>query len=321
MIQYDRKSSWPRRLLKLLAHRVAFPATERVNLTLFKLAGVILRPVATPIRFMGSLRVLVFAPHPDDETLGCGGTIALHAGAGDNVRVAVVTDGGRSRAFGLTRDQIVTLRRAEAESALAELQPRSGGESGMIDLEQWAFPEGEWSAPDVTARIRDLLAQFKPDVVYTVSRIDFHPEHKAVARCLAQAMASGDKISLDVRVRVFELQVPLTPVLVNRLAFVGTVESSKDLALAKYTTQQGSFAWLPRHRKYLLALHRTRTAVEAFWEMDARRFCRLHSADVALGRFRSIRLRPFTDILAWLIGMQARLELRRVVDEAGRVHG
>jgi LmbE family N-acetylglucosaminyl deacetylase len=39
-------------------------------------------------------RVLVFAPHPDDEVLGCGGALALHARRGDHVRVVVVSDGG-----------------------------------------------------------------------------------------------------------------------------------------------------------------------------------------------------------------------------------
>ena len=39
-------------------------------------------------------RVLVFAPHPDDETIGCGGSLALHAKAGDPVKVVILTDGG-----------------------------------------------------------------------------------------------------------------------------------------------------------------------------------------------------------------------------------
>ncbi len=42
-------------------------------------------------------RVLVIAAHPDDEVLGMGGTIALHTGAGDDVRVLVVTDGSSTQ--------------------------------------------------------------------------------------------------------------------------------------------------------------------------------------------------------------------------------
>ena len=39
------------------------------------------------------MNILVFAPHPDDEVLGCGGTIIKHVMNGDNVYVCVVTSG------------------------------------------------------------------------------------------------------------------------------------------------------------------------------------------------------------------------------------
>ena len=42
-------------------------------------------------------RVLVVAAHPDDEVLGCGGTIAKHADAGDQVQVLIVAEGATSR--------------------------------------------------------------------------------------------------------------------------------------------------------------------------------------------------------------------------------
>src|SRR5579864_9551694 len=48
---------------------------------------------------MCSERVLVVAAHPDDETLGCGATIAKHIAAGDPVRVYVMADGVGARGF------------------------------------------------------------------------------------------------------------------------------------------------------------------------------------------------------------------------------
>ena len=44
--------------------------------------------------------VLVVAAHPDDEVLGCGGTIARHSDAGDNVQVVIVGEGATSRVLG-----------------------------------------------------------------------------------------------------------------------------------------------------------------------------------------------------------------------------
>ena len=60
-------------------------------------------------------RVLVLAPHPDDETFGCGGSLALHAEAGDPVKVVFLTNGAAGEASGKTdKGQYVKLRQNEA---------------------------------------------------------------------------------------------------------------------------------------------------------------------------------------------------------------
>ena len=66
--------------------------------------------------------VLALAPHPDDESLGCGGALALHRAAGDPVKVVFVTDGARGDERGEDpRDAYVALRRREAAEACAAL--------------------------------------------------------------------------------------------------------------------------------------------------------------------------------------------------------
>ncbi len=64
-------------------------------------------------------RVLVIAAHPDDEVLGMGGTIAVHTGRGDAVRVLVVTDGSSTQYPGDA--EIRSRKEAEARRAAAEL--------------------------------------------------------------------------------------------------------------------------------------------------------------------------------------------------------
>ena len=59
------------------------------------------------------MNVLVLAPHPDDEVLGCGGTICRHVAAGDSVTVLVATRGTRE----LYSDEGVERVRAEARKA------------------------------------------------------------------------------------------------------------------------------------------------------------------------------------------------------------
>ena len=63
-------------------------------------------------------RVLVFSPHPDDETVGCGGSLALHVRAGDPVKVIFLTNGARGDFSGKTnREEYIALRRKEAMKA------------------------------------------------------------------------------------------------------------------------------------------------------------------------------------------------------------
>ena len=119
-------------------------------------------------------RVLVIAPHPDDETLACGGTIALHAQAGDSVTIAIVTDGGSSRAGWLSREAIVHARRLEAEKTTARL--------GTSELVLMALPEGQWRQQELTDKLATLLEELRPHVIYCPSCVDFHPEHLRVAR-------------------------------------------------------------------------------------------------------------------------------------------
>src|SRR5207249_11788886 len=68
-------------------------------------------------------RVLAIAAHPDDELLGCGGTLALHARAGDEVTAVIGCDGATLR-YGPGRDgQLEHMRREAATPCLAQTQP------------------------------------------------------------------------------------------------------------------------------------------------------------------------------------------------------
>src|SRR5438876_784267 len=62
------------------------------------------------------MNVLVLAPHPDDESIGCGGTICLHTGRGDRVAIAFLTSGelGLSE---LPQEKARGVREREAERA------------------------------------------------------------------------------------------------------------------------------------------------------------------------------------------------------------
>ncbi|MDQ5823750.1 MAG: PIG-L family deacetylase [Chloroflexota bacterium] len=294
-----------RLVLRWLARGVVFPLVERGWQLGFMLAGVLLRPSVRRIEPGASGRVLVIAPHPDDETLGCGGAIARHVAAGDLVCVLVVTDGGSSRAGGIGRDEMRRLREMEAIQAVRAL--------GRVELLQLGLPEGSWSLNDLQERLENILQREQPAVVYAPSCVDFHPEHLKVARVLASTLHALRDVTHP-KIRIYELQVPLTPVLANvAVEVVGWAAEKKAAALAHYKTQQDSFGWVPRHSKYLRRLYRTSGPVEVFRELASESYSKLIEASVGSGKYRSIRLRPFGDGLAWLAGLRERRQLKRLL--------
>jgi LmbE family N-acetylglucosaminyl deacetylase len=266
----------------------------------FMLGGRLLRSAARlqPWTPLGGATALVVAPHPDDETIGCGGALALHRQAGERVHVVVVTDGGASGAASP----------AERAGELAEACRRL-----EVDCEPLGLPEGQWAEERGRDRLRAALDALAPARVYAPSSVDFHPEHLQVARALAAALGEA---RVAPEVWVYELGVPLTPVLVDRVAALGGAAARKADALAAYRSQARALAPIARLQGYAAALYGGE-ALEVFRALPADGYRRL----IAAGPWRShrdspfygVRGRPFSDPLVYLIGLRARRRLGRAL--------
>ncbi len=278
---------------------------------LFVLAGKALCLRPRHLQVTGQDRVLVIAPHPDDETLGCGGTMLRHVMGHDHLKVLLVTDGGNSRAGGLSKDRMVRERSAEATRALAHVAPGA-------EVAQLALPEGRWSVADLRKPLVQAIKSFDPTIIYAPSCLDYHPEHRKVAQALATALKAVERSHLCV-VRIYEVQVPLTPVLVNLISDIDESSIEKRRALSKYKTQAFSLGtqrdeggWPMRHAIYLRMLYRTEGNIEAFWELTPDRYMAImqRSAEQQI-RVRGLRPRPFTDGLAWGMGLRVRIQIKQ----------
>lgn len=132
-------------------------------------------------------RVLVVAPHPDDESIGCAGTIRLLVDKGKQVQVVLLTDGGG--AGGLTSDA-AKIRQNEFIEALDILGVKS---SSMLNQEDGNLQiNGAWSA-----RVCALINDFKPQWVFLPSLFDHHRDHLIAShklRPICLAAASVDYI-------------------------------------------------------------------------------------------------------------------------------
>jgi LmbE family N-acetylglucosaminyl deacetylase len=125
------------------------------------------------------MNVLVFAAHPDDEVLGMGGTIAVHVGRGDLVRVVCVTDGSSAQYPG---DADIRARKnEEAQRAAKEL-----GVESYVHLD---FPDMHLdtvSHVELNGVVEAQIAEFSPSVVYT-AQPDVNRDHRALFDSVAVA--------------------------------------------------------------------------------------------------------------------------------------
>lgn len=203
-------------------------------------------------------RVLVIAPHPDDETIACGGSVALLAADGVPVTVAVITDGEAGAGGPLRGGDVGRLRRGETVSACRVL--------GIDDLRFLGLADGrlEERRDDLETGLRDLVQETRPEVVVLPWFGDDHPDHRAANRALGSALAAAQATAPD---EVWGAEV-WTPVPVTRLVDISAVVDRKRAALAEHATpgealDLGAALGLNRYR----SLHglRGRGYAEAFF--------------------------------------------------------
>lgn len=172
-------------------------------------------------------RVLALAPHPDDESLAFGGTLCLLADAGAAVTLVLVSDGEATLGSGLPAADLARTRRAEGE--------RAAGVLGVGDVRALGHPDGALvrHLDRLTADLRGLLAEVRPDMVLLPWFLDASDDHRAVNVALAAA-EPGE----DVDVWGGEVWSPLPA---NRIVDISTVVDRKRAAIAAHVTAHGAF--------------------------------------------------------------------------------
>ncbi|MBS7457004.1 PIG-L deacetylase family protein [Coralloluteibacterium stylophorae] len=138
-------------------------------------------------------RIVVVAPHPDDEVLGIGGTLAmLCAGAAREILTVAVTDGeaSHSGAGAWTRERLRAARPLETESALAAL-------GVPVQVSRLGVADGGIAAAEMELGER-LATLLRPgDRVLTTWMLDGHPDHEATARAARRAAGHAGATTLE----------------------------------------------------------------------------------------------------------------------------
>lgn len=192
------------------------------------------------VHSLGRGPVLVFAPHPDDETLGCGGAIMRHLEYGDAVTVVIVTDG----AFGSAENRQAYVQTRHQE-ALRAAEVLGYGKPIFWDLpdRSVAFDEG------LIGRIHSCIEVTKASLVYTPSWWEINPDHRNLSLCVAEAIR---RCNHEVAIIMYEVGAPLQP---NRLLDVTDLYERKQSAIKCFTSQLA----VQVYDQHIWALNRFRT--------------------------------------------------------------
>ncbi|XHX75704.1 MAG: PIG-L deacetylase family protein (plasmid) [Stenomitos frigidus ULC029] len=149
-------------------------------------------PMALPLRSVSSIAgsALVVAPHPDDETLGCGGAIALLRALGYAVHILVISDGTLSHPHSLKypAPKLQSLREAETLEASSSLGV-SESDVTFLRLQDGSIPTT--ASPGIRGavmRCRHYLAALVPETIFLPWRFDPHPDHRATWKLIRTAL-------------------------------------------------------------------------------------------------------------------------------------
>lgn len=216
-----------------------------------------------PIQAPFGNSMLVLAPHQDDETIGCGGAMALQARSGKTVSIVVLQDGADGvEELGMSRRELIEMRNEESRRAGAVL----GIEPVFLNHQTLAD-----NIPKISAQLQELIRQRKVDAIFTPFLLDGHPDHRTTNYILADALKS---ISSSVRVFGYEVWGLTIP---NVLVVIDDVMAVKLQMLSCFTFANKAIDYV--HTTKGLNMFRSRLLgagecqyAECFFEVPAKEF-------------------------------------------------
>jgi LmbE family N-acetylglucosaminyl deacetylase len=187
-------------------------------------------------------RVMVLAPHPDDDVFGCGGTIRLHRHMGHPVSIVYLSDGEQGIQK-LDARQTIHLRNQEA---------RQGAKILGVEEEQLYYlhlkDRDLIHHAGSNQEFRDLLEFIHPDIIYLPSFLESHRDH------FASNVLLKNNLIHEVIIAAYEIW---TPLIANKLIDISPVIEEKRMAMMAHHSQLQRLNYVDA----LLSLNRYRAAM------------------------------------------------------------
>ena len=213
-------------------------------------------------------KVLVVAPHPDDETLGCGGTLLRHKKEGDQIHWLIATEMTAGCGFSA---QAIRTRQGEIEK-VSRAYP-------FDSIHTLPFPSTRLDTlplSDMIQKIGEVLQRLEPDILYLPYREDAHSDHRIVFDA-ATACTKWFRFPFIKRVLAYETisetdfnLKPQTAFSPNSFVDISSFVGKKLEIMKIYASEVGEFPF-PRSERIIKNLAELRGsaagfhAAEAFW--------------------------------------------------------
>lgn len=171
--------------------------------------------------------ILVISPHPDDEAIGCGGTICKHIAEGDSVDVVFLTSGEKG-GHGRTEEETIMVREQEIKDAALILK--------LNHTECWREPDGNFkpTANNVSRLVEKIIAA-NTQIIYITHEQEEHPDHVAAALLVKHAVDQLPANMLAPTVWMYEVWTPIQRM--NHIVDISAYVETKRKAILAYKSQ------------------------------------------------------------------------------------
>jgi N-acetylglucosamine malate deacetylase 1 len=144
-----------------------------------------------------SSRILVLSPHHDDEVLGCGGTLLKYLEDEIEVQIVYLTDGRQG-----IKESEIFMRKEEAISVWKDYKKVS---QVFCDFEDTKLNQ---NIEDARKKIQELIAKFKPQIIFTPWILDLHMDHRYTTIILTEALKNVINME-SIIIMSYEVMCPL----------------------------------------------------------------------------------------------------------------
>ncbi|MDP8238530.1 MAG: methyltransferase domain-containing protein [Candidatus Hatepunaea meridiana] len=214
--------------------------------------------------------ILIVSPHPDDEAIGCGGTMIKLLARGNQVTVLQMTDGSSTAALENVDDEIRRNVRMKEAAKVVEF-------IGISELILWREPDGQLCPrPDNIIKMKELLERTAPRIIFVPFVNDPHPDHIAANRIMRYALEDSGLDLNEVRIMCYEVWSVLPS---NCICDISSEFERKTTALMKYKIAMRVVDYVHYCEQNNAYRHRSTLGkngyAEAFFSVTAREYIEL----------------------------------------------